>query len=153
LDVHQVSPVYRHGHHHCPTRAAILVHGRTLDAVTGVDLQYQDYSLQESMARAGIDTFAFNFLGWGLSTRFGLDDAPNGQFSDQLAYLIPNPLDHTYDNPDPFHFTNTSALLDQLDAVVNHVRDRLGVGQVSLLAWSRGGLVVGPYSYLHPEKV
>ena len=53
----------------------------------------------------------------------------------------------------PFHFTNTQALLDQLDAVVNDVSARLGVDKVSLFAWSRGNLVVGPYSYLHPEKV
>jgi pimeloyl-ACP methyl ester carboxylesterase len=105
------------------------------------------------MARAGIDTFAVNFLGWGLSTRFGLDDPRNASLSDQQAFLIPNPLSETAANPDPFHFTNTQALLDQLDAVVNDVRDRLGVDKVSLLAWSRGGLVVGPYSYLHAEKV
>jgi pimeloyl-ACP methyl ester carboxylesterase len=153
LDIHEVAPVYSPGQEHRPTQAAILVHGRTIDAVTGFDLQYQDYSLQESMARAGINTFAVNFLGWGLSTHFGLDDARNASLSDQQTYLIPNPLDHTYDNPDPFHFTNTSALVNQLDAVVNDVRDRLGVQQVSLFAWSRGGLVVGPYSYLHPEKV
>jgi pimeloyl-ACP methyl ester carboxylesterase len=105
------------------------------------------------MARAGIDTFAVNFLGWGLSTRFGLDDPRNASLADQQAYLIPNPLSQTAANPDPFHFTNTQALLDQLDAVVNDVRARLGVDKVSLFAWSRGGLVVGPYSYLHPDKV
>src|SRR5262245_1780027 len=153
LDVHDVGPVYSPGPTPCATQAAILVHGRTIDAVTGFDLQYQDYSLQESMARAGIDTFAVNFLGWGLSTRFGLDDPRNASLSDQQAFLIPNPLSETAANPDPFHFTNTQALLDQLDAVVNDVRDRLGVDKVSLFAWSRGGLVVGPYSYLHPDKV
>jgi pimeloyl-ACP methyl ester carboxylesterase len=153
LDVHEVAPVYYPGQQHGPTQAAILVSGRSVNAVTGFDLQYQDYSLQESMARAGIDTFAVNFLGWGLSTRFGLDDPKNASSSDQKTYLIPNPLDKTYANPDPFHFTNTSALVDQLDAVVNDVRERLAVDKVSLFAWSRGGLVVGPYTYLHPEKV
>jgi pimeloyl-ACP methyl ester carboxylesterase len=153
LDVHEVAPFYLPGQPHPPAQAAILVHGRTIDAVTGFDLHYQDYSLQESMARAGIDTFAVNFLGWGFSTRFGLDDPRNASLSDQQTYLIPNPLDHTYDNPDPFHFTNTSALVDQLDAVIDDVRDRLGVDKVSLFAWSRGGLVVGPYTYLHPQKV
>jgi pimeloyl-ACP methyl ester carboxylesterase len=151
LDVHEVSPADR-----APgsaVQAAILVSGKTIDAVTGFDLQYQDYSLQESMARAGIDTFAVNFLGWGLSTRFGLDDPKNASSSDQKTFLIPNPLDKTYVNPDPFHFTNTSALVDQLDAVVNDVRDRMGIQQVSLFAWSRGALVAGPYIELHPEKV
>src|SRR5262245_43262999 len=151
LHVHEVSPINREIG--SPVQAAVLVHGRTIDAATIFDLQYQDYSLQESMARAGIHTFAFNFLGWGLSTRFGLDDPRNASLSDQQAFLIPNPLSETAANPDPFHFTNTQALLDQLDAVVNDVRVRLGVNKVSLLGSSRGGLVVGPYSYLHPEKV
>jgi pimeloyl-ACP methyl ester carboxylesterase len=151
LDVHEVSPADRAPG--SPVQAAILVQGRTIDGVTAFDLQYQDYSLQESMARAGIDTFAVNFLGWGLSTRFGLDDPRNASLSDQQSYLIPNPLSQTAANPDPFHFTNTQAMVDQLDAVVNDVRARLGVDKVSLFAWSRGGLVAGPYLYLHPEKV
>jgi pimeloyl-ACP methyl ester carboxylesterase len=151
LDVHEVSPADRAPG--SPVQAAILVSGRSIDAVTAFDLQYQDYSLQESMARAGIDTFAVNFLGWGLSTRFGLDDPKNASSSDQKTFLIPNPLDKTYANPDPFHFTNTNALVDQLDAAVNDVRDRLGIQQVSLFAWSRGALVAGPYIELHPEKV
>src|SRR5712692_5592592 len=83
LDIHEVAPVYCPGEEHGPTQAAILVHGRTIDAVSAFDLQYQDYSLQESMARAGIDTFAVNFLGWGLSTRFGLDDARNASLADE----------------------------------------------------------------------
>src|SRR5262245_45429752 len=139
LHVHEVSPVHREAG--SPVQAAVLVHGRTIDAVTNFDLQYQDYSLQESMARAGIHTFAVNFLGWGLSTRFGLDDPRNASLADQQAFLIPNPLSQTAPNPDPFHFTNTQALLDQLDAVVNDVRVRLGVNKVSLLGASRGGLV------------
>jgi pimeloyl-ACP methyl ester carboxylesterase len=151
LDVHAVSPADRQPG--APVRAAILVHGRTIDGVTGFDLQYQDYSLQESMARAGIDTFSVNFLGWGLSTHFGLDDPRNASLADQQSYLVPNPLSQTAANPDPFHFTNTQAMVDQLDAAVDAVRARLGVDQVSLFAWSRGALVAGPYIYLHPEKV
>ena len=89
LDVHEVSPADREPG--SPVQAAILVHGRSIDAVTGFDLQYEDYSLQESMARAGISTFSVNFLGWGLSTHFGLDDPRNASLADQSSYLIPNP--------------------------------------------------------------
>ncbi|MCI0408684.1 MAG: alpha/beta hydrolase, partial [Acidobacteria bacterium] len=153
LDVHQVSPVYRPGHRRCPVQAAILVHGRNIDAVSGFDLRYGDYSLQESMARAGINTFSVNLLGWGLSTRFGLDDPCNASRADQERFLIPNPLKTTCPNPDPFHFTNSQALRDELDDVVNYVRASLGVDKVSLFAWSRGGLVAGPYTYLYPDKV
>jgi hypothetical protein len=73
IDIHRVRPVYRNGrcsHHFRPRHAAILLHGRTLD-MSGFDVQYADYSLMDAMASAGIDSFAFNQLGYGLSSRFG----------------------------------------------------------------------------------
>jgi pimeloyl-ACP methyl ester carboxylesterase len=153
LDVHRVSPVYRHGHGHCPVQAAVFVHGFSVNAVTAFDLQYQDYSVQERMAWAGIDTFSFNRIGYGLSTHFGLDDPCNASQADQKRLLIPNPLKTTCPNPDPFHFTNTLAALDEIDEVVNHVRESVDTRSVSLFAWSLGGAYAGPYAQLHPEKV
>src|SRR5690348_9221088 len=44
LDVHRVSPVYPKGcHPGSPRRAAIFVHGSSIEAVTGFDLPYRDY--------------------------------------------------------------------------------------------------------------
>jgi Lysophospholipase len=75
LDVHRVRPVFPTG---CPNlaplRALVLVHGRTVPATAVFDLEYQDYSLMERLARRGIDTFAANHLGFGLSKI--VDDDP-----------------------------------------------------------------------------
>src|SRR5262249_42901928 len=113
----------------------------------------RDYSLMERVALAGEETFAVNLLGWGLSTRFGLDDPCNANYLQQLSYLFPNPLSQPCDNPDPFHFTTSAAEWAQLDAVVNHVQGRTGVEQVTLFGVSGGGHVVGGYTDQHPAKV
>ena len=69
LDVHRVKPVFPRG---CPNispiRALVLVHGRTIPATAAFDLQFQDYSLMESLAMRGIDTFAADHLGFGFSS-------------------------------------------------------------------------------------
>ena len=111
----------------------------------------------EALASAGIDAFAVNLLGYGFSTRFGLDNPCNAGLvmgvNQQERYLIPNPLQQTCTSPDDFRFTNTPAAVDQLDAVVDKVRSRTEADAVSLFGWSRGGVVIGAYAVLHPEKV
>ena len=162
LDVHAVTPVIDDApstdkkdkpcsdNHR---RAVIMLHGAMTEGTTSFDLQFGDYSLMEGMAWEGIDTFAVNLLGYGFSTRFGLDNPCNASVANQLRFLIPNPLSATCVSPDPFRFTNTAAAVDQLDVVVDEVRQRTGAETVSLFGWSRGGVVIGAYAGLHPEKV
>jgi pimeloyl-ACP methyl ester carboxylesterase len=156
LDVHSVRPVYSEDEDEkCgnPPRAVVLVHGASTEGTTTFDLRFKDYSLMEGLAWAGIDSFAVNLLGYGFSTRFGLDNPCNASADQQKTFLIPNPLSAPCVSPDPFKFTNTSAAVDQLDAVVDRVRSRAKVDAVSLFGWSRGGVVIGAYALLHPEKV
>jgi pimeloyl-ACP methyl ester carboxylesterase len=179
LDIHRVSPVYEHGWCTHPdggaAHAVILVHGAATEAVTTFDLQYphapdvlhpetdeergrngdgHEYSLMESLARAGVETFAVNQLGYGFSTRFQLDDPCNASQGDQLKFLVPNPLEQVCDRPpDPFRFTNTDAARDQLAVVVNHVLEEVDVEKVSFFSWSRGGNGVGAYTSRDPSKV
>ncbi|WP_156312943.1 alpha/beta fold hydrolase [Micromonospora sp. HK10] len=85
LQVHRVRPVYAHGRcRSVPSRAAVLIHGRTVYGPPVFDLRQRapeggDLSVQRALARAGVDTFAPNLLGYGRSTRFahGLDDPGN----------------------------------------------------------------------------
>jgi len=88
LHVHRVRPVYAHGKcRRIPNRAIVLIHGRTGTGPVDFDLRHPTVenpeggklSIQESLARAGIDTFAPSMLGYGRSTRFenGLDDPCN----------------------------------------------------------------------------
>jgi pimeloyl-ACP methyl ester carboxylesterase len=77
LDMHRVKPVL-YPDSCTPEKAAVLVHGRTVEAASAFDLQYQDYSFMEQLARAGIDAFAFNHLGMGRSSGFtAMTDACN----------------------------------------------------------------------------
>jgi hypothetical protein len=85
IRVHRVQPVYQRGK--CPeiaARAAVLIHGRTGSGADTFDLRHPapgggTLSVQEGLARAGIDSFAPNLLGYSPSTTFhdGLDDPAN----------------------------------------------------------------------------
>ena len=85
LQVHRVRPVYANGK--CPsvpTQAVVLIHGRTVTGPVAFDLRAPApggdvLSVQEALARAGIDTFAPSLLGYGKSTRFdeSLNDPGN----------------------------------------------------------------------------
>jgi pimeloyl-ACP methyl ester carboxylesterase len=166
LDVHAVLPIYAEVRSDecatAPRRAAILIHGAMTEGTTSFDLRFGGYSLMKALARAGIAAFAVNLLGYGFSTRFGLNDPCNASTVNQTTFLTPNPLDPSdplYVPCDPrdldarFRFTNTYAAVDQLDAVVDEVRQRRGFDAVHLFGWSRGGVVIGAYAGLHAEKV
>lgn len=92
IQVHRVRPVYAHGKcRKVPSRAAVLVHGRTLPGTPVFDLRRPapgdgTLSTQRALARAGIDTFAPSLLGYGRSTRFGtgLDDPGNASLRPYL---------------------------------------------------------------------
>jgi pimeloyl-ACP methyl ester carboxylesterase len=164
IDIHRVRPVYeneRCSHQLGPRRTAILLHGRTVD-VTVFDVQYGDYSLMRAMALAGIDSFAFNQLGYGLSSRFGMDDPcnvsnshdvslPDHPGNQQNAFLVPNPLTAECDHTDHSVFTTSQAAVDQLDQVIQHVQSTTGAAKVSLFSWSMGGTSVGDY-LAQPDK-
>jgi pimeloyl-ACP methyl ester carboxylesterase len=85
LEVHRVQPVYANGKcHSVPNRAAVLIHGGNLYGPATFDLRQAtpeggQLSVQKALARAGIDTFAPNLLGYGRSTHFahGLNDPAN----------------------------------------------------------------------------
>jgi pimeloyl-ACP methyl ester carboxylesterase len=85
LEVHRVRPVYANGKcHSVPNRAAVLIHGGNYPGPAVFDLRQAapeggELSVQKALARAGIDTFAPNLLGYGRSTHFdhGLDDPAN----------------------------------------------------------------------------
>ena len=63
-------------------RAAVLIHGRTTTGPVAFDLRQrapggESPSVQKGLALAGIDAFAPSLLGYGRSTRFGMDDPAN----------------------------------------------------------------------------
>jgi pimeloyl-ACP methyl ester carboxylesterase len=93
LEVHRVRPIYTDK---CPSlisKAAVLIHGRTVTGPVAFDLRFPaldggTLSVQETLAQAGIDTFAPSLLGYGRSSTFdhGLDDPGNAS----LPAVSPN---------------------------------------------------------------
>ena len=170
IEVRRIRPIYQTGRCRGLVRSAVLVHGRTVDGISAFDVPFGDYSLMTAMANNGIDAFAFNQLGFGASSHFSMDDPCNASRStdaavnvnptnQQNALLVPNPLPAECLHSDNSHFTDRQAGIDQLEAVVNHVRtlsrgddeegDEDGTAaerrRVSLFSWSLGSTVVGPY--------
>jgi dienelactone hydrolase len=110
IRVHRVQPVYQRGKcSEIAARAAVLIHGRTGSGADTFDLRHPapgggTLSAQEGLARAGIDSFAPNLLGYSPSTTFhdGLDDPGNASRrpyeADGTTCLHPEGCDRTH-NP------------------------------------------------------
>ena len=69
------------------------------------------------------------------------------------SILIPNPLSATCPPSYPFQLINSRSDWDELDAVVDYIRNLRGVDKVALVSWSQGSFRVGPYAIQHPDKV
>lgn len=134
-------------------RVVLFVHGAGTPAAVGFDVPYQDYSWMAYLARAGFDVFAMDLTGYGRSTRPPqMRDACNLPRDQQTAFvpaLIPAPCDPTHPSP----LTTMGSDWDDIDAVVDWLRDLRKVEQVALAGWSQGGPRAGGYAARQPGKV
>ncbi len=133
--------------------AVLFVHGSSLSTVPVFDLRFENYSWMAFLAEAGFDTFAMDLTGYGLSPRPEMDGACNASFSDQIAHLIPNPLPGPCAPFCPFRLTTSQSDWDEIDTVVDYIRQLRGVDKVNLIGHSLGGPRMGGYAARHPEKV
>ena len=135
-------------------QAVLMIHGRSVPVLAGMELKYGDYDWALWLARSGgFDVFMVDFQGSGRSPRPRMDDPCNVPRAQQQRLLIPNPLDATCAPSYANTLNTTSSDLDELDAVVDYIRELRGVEKVHLVAWSQGAFRVGPYAVDHPEKV
>jgi len=141
----------RRGHHR-DRPVVLMVTGAATPAMEVFDLRFENYSWMASLAQAGFDVFAMDFTGYGLSPRPTMDDACNAHPQDQ-RFLIPNPLPEPCDPSYPFTLSNMQSDWDEIDMVVDYIRQLRGVERVSLVGWSRAGVRIGGYTARHPEKV
>ena len=133
-------------------RVVLFVHGGSVSSVPDYDLDYQDYSWMGFLAAAGFDTFAMDHTGYGRSPRPAMDDACNMSEADQ-ALVTPHPLAAPCKPGYPFGSTTVQSDWDEIDTVVDYIRELRGVERVSLVGWSAGGRRTGGYAARHPEKV
>jgi pimeloyl-ACP methyl ester carboxylesterase len=116
-------------------KVLLLIHGYSVPGYVAFDTDHENCSMMRHFARAGWDTFALDFEGYGLSTRPPIMDDP-AAFPDSKAPI------------------RTDVTLRDVERVVEFIGALRGVEQVHLLGWSLGASLEAPlYAIRHPEKV
>ena len=133
-------------------RVVLFVHGGSVSSIPDYDLDYKDYSWMGYLAEAGFDTFAMDQSGYGRSPRPMMDDPCNMNEADQ-ARVTPSALSGPCEPSYPSGLTTVQSDWDEMDTVVDYIRELRGVERVSLVGWSAGGRRTGGYAARHPEKV
>jgi len=134
--------------------AVLMVHGASVPVLPGAELRTDHYDWDLWLAQAGgFDVFMLDFQGSGRSPRPKMDDPCNVPTAQQSSLLIPNPLSATCPPSYPFQLVTSQSDWDELNTVVDYIRELRGVDKVHLASWSQGSFRVGPYAVQHPEKV
>src|SRR5262249_25961798 len=102
-------------------------HGSATSAIPAFDLQFENYSWMDYLAREGFDVFAVDLTGYGLSPRPKMDNPCNTSLADQQALLIPNPLQESCSPEYAFRLITSQSEWDEIDTVVNFIRNLRGV--------------------------
>ncbi len=150
-------------------KAVLMLHGRSVPALAGFDLDYDHgkYSWAGDLAQAGFDVFVMDLQGSGKSRSSPLlkavmEDPCNTSALQQIdGVLIPNPLSAACPAPPnpnyPHQLNNSQSDWDELDAVVEFIRNKVHgqgyVQKVTLIGWSAAAFQIGPYTLQHPDKV
>jgi pimeloyl-ACP methyl ester carboxylesterase len=130
-------------------RVVLFVHGAGTPAEVAFDVPYKDYSWMAYLAAAGFDVFSVDMTGYGRSTRpHVMNDVCNLSAEQQTALgRTPCSPKHTA------QLTTIASDWDDIDAVVDYIRDLRDVPRVSLIGWSQGGPRAGGYASRNPDKV
>jgi pimeloyl-ACP methyl ester carboxylesterase len=132
-----------------PDRVVLFVHGAGTPAEVAFDVPYADYSWMAFLASAGFDVFSMDMTGYGRSTRPNeMNDVCNLSAEQQTA-LGRTPCRSKSER----QLTTIASDWDDIDAVVDYIRDLRGVERVSLVGWSLGGPRAGGYTAQHADKV
>jgi pimeloyl-ACP methyl ester carboxylesterase len=134
-------------------RVVLFVHGGTTPVAAGYDLEFQDYSWMEALAREGFDVWAMDQTGYGGSARPFLDDPCNVDPELQQSLLVGNVLDAPCAPHRPLRSNTIRGEWEEIDSVVDFILGETGAESLSLIGWSAGGPRAGGYATLHPEKV
>ncbi|MEV5371858.1 alpha/beta hydrolase, partial [Streptomyces albogriseolus] len=117
---------------HLDERTAVLMlHGRSVPVLAGVDLDFKSYSWADALAKAGYDVFMMDLQGSGLSPRPKMED-PRNVNPAQQHLLKPRPPGFTPGPPNyPFQLTNSNSDRDELNTVVEWIIRERGVKKVA----------------------
>jgi pimeloyl-ACP methyl ester carboxylesterase len=110
----------------------LLIHGARVPSVASFDLPVAGGSLAADLAAAGLRVFLMDVRGYGRSTRPARMNEPP----------VPGaPL------------VRSSEAVEDIDAVVEAIRQRTKSGRVALVGWAAGGHWAGLYATRHHAKL
>jgi len=135
-----------------PRPVVLMVHGGVSPSTLAFDVEHENYSWMNYLARAGFDVFAMDMTGYGKSSRPKMDDPCNVGPNLQKT-LVPKTLKEACKPSYPYQLVNRQSEHDELDRVIEYIRKLRGVAKVNLLGWSGGGYRIGTYTSERPEKV
>lgn len=132
-------------------KAVLMLHGRSVPALAGYDLQHTSYGWAKALAQAGYDVFMMELQGSGRSPRPRMEDPCNVNPSQQTAVTPPlsGPRTPSY----PFVLTNSQSDQDELSTVVEYICNKRNVSKVAFIGWSAAAFAMGPYAIKNPGKV
>jgi pimeloyl-ACP methyl ester carboxylesterase len=110
----------------------LLVHGARVPGVASFDLSVPGGSLAADLADRGFCVYVMDVRGYGQSTR-------------------PSEMEQPPQNRSPL--VRSADAVRDINAAVDFVRKRTGVGRVSLFGWATGGQWAGYYATLNSDKL
>ena len=135
-----------------PKSVVLFLEGSATPIVPAFDLAYKDYSWMAYLAASGFDAFGLDLTGYGKSPRPKMDDPCNVTPSQQSS-LIPNPLAASCAASYPYRLVTSESEWDEIDTVVDYLRNLRQVDKISIVGWSAGGQRATGYAARHPDKV
>lgn len=134
-------------------QVVLFIHGAGTPAEVSFDVPVEGFSWMAYLAKAGYDTFAMDTTGYGRSTRpHAMNDVCNLSEASQES-LIPGMLSETCAPSYPFGTTTIESDWNDINEVVDYLREMRGVEKVHLVAWSLGGPRSAGFAARYPEKV
>lgn len=130
-------------------RVVLFVHGAGTPAEVAFDVPYAGYSWMAYLAGAGFDVFSMDMTGYGRSTRPNAMNDRCNLSAEEQAELGGAACKVSYDR----QLTTIASDWDDIDAVVEYIRELRGVERLSLVGWSLGGPRAGGYAAQNPAKV
>ncbi len=133
-------------------RVVLFVHGVSVSSVPAFDLPYKDYSWMNFLAENGYDTFSMDHQGYGFSPQPHMDNPCNLSEDARATLSAANELQNCMSSYNS-QLTSSQTDWDEIDSVVDYIRELRGVDTVSIIGWSLGGIRSGGYAARHPEKL
>ncbi len=131
----------------------LFIHGAGTPAEVAFDVPHSTYSWMDNLAQAGFDVFAMDVTGYGRSTRPAVMNDPCNLSESQRQEFVPELIAADCEPSYGYAATTIESDWDDIDAVVDYIRELRDVERLHLVGWSLGGPRAGGYAARNPDKV